>query len=97
MMLLVLAGCGTPAKLPPAAMAALQREWDELGFALDAENQIQRAWQGDLNRISGEFSMPTTELWCVNVQYDPQLDPSVEGNSMIWIVVKPDEESAWSA
>lgn len=68
MMLLVLAGCGTPAKLPPAAMAVLQREWDELGFALDAENQIQRAWQGDLNRTSREFSTPAMELWCVDLQ-----------------------------
>ena len=94
---LLLSGCMNNPGLPSAARMALQREWGELGLALDAGKHIQRAWKGDLGRVSGEINMPKMELWCVEVQNDLQLASSVEGNNTIWIVVKPEEGSDWSA
>ena len=94
---LLLSGCKVDPGLPKAAKEALQLEWKELDLVSTMEPEMLRAWPGDLNRISGDFNIPNLELWCVEVQYDLQLAPSGDGNSTIWIVVKPDERSAWSA
>ncbi len=64
----LLSGCHAEPGLPKAAQEALQREWEELDLVASMGPEILRAWPGDLDRISGDFSMASMELWCVEVR-----------------------------
>ena len=90
---LLLFACSPRAELPTEAENALRDYWQSLPSSPEVTNEITRAWPGDLQAAD----LPAgTEVWCVEAQISAP-DPDVDGQSMLWLVVKTGEGAPWTA
>jgi hypothetical protein len=88
--------CSRSPQLPEGARDALMAYWQSLPSHPDVENRIIRAWPGEANEdlTSGA---PLMEVWCVEAEISSEADPSVDGELLVWIVIRENEEARWSA
>ena len=88
-----IAACSPPLALPADARAALVAYWEGLPSDPGIENEIVRAWQGELPAGAGE----AMEIWCVEAEMRNEQDPAFEPAVLTWIVTRPDGGSDWTA
>jgi hypothetical protein len=86
-----LAACDGDLRLPQEARQALAAYWDSLPSDAGITHTITRAWPG----VSAEN--PDLEIWCVEAEMSAPGNPAVDGERMIWIVLRNKAERSWSA
>lgn len=91
-----LSSCSGPRQLPDGARDALVAYWESLPSHPGVENRIVRAWPGEApaQLTSGT---PLMETWCVEAEISSADDPSVDGDLLVWIVTRENDETPWSA
>lgn len=97
---LVSAGLGLPScsgvqQFPNGARDALTAYWESLPSHPGVENRIIRAWPGE--ETTEDASARSKEVWCVEAEVSSADDPSVDGELLVWIVIREDEQTHWSA
>jgi hypothetical protein len=93
---LLLTSC-TPPKLPEDAQEALLAYWASLPSPPGFEHHIIQAWPG-ATMTQGTIPLaPELEIWCVETRISAPSDPTVDGEKMIWIVIRENQEAPWKA
>jgi len=92
-----LTACEARTQLPAAAFDALQQTWRELEMTGKVRPEIIRAWQGDMSKVTAGSSESTPEIWCVEAKQVLNPNPVSEADTLIWIVVRSDDQSEWGA
>lgn len=90
-----LGACSDPQQLPNGARDALNAYWKSLPSYPGVENRIVRSWPGEAS--SEGPTAPLMETWCVEAEISSADDPSVDGELLVWIVMRDNPEAAWSA
>jgi hypothetical protein len=70
--------------------------WESLPSYPSVENRIIRAWPGEATEDLTSGVLPT-EIWCVEAEISSAADPSVDGELLVWIVTRENQEARWSA
>ena len=94
--ILNLSSCSKPSQLPENASDALHAYWQSLP-ASGVEHQIKRAWPGKISAEEILSSTPTMEVWCVEAEISSTVDRSINGELLVWIVMRENKDSQWSA
>jgi len=94
--ILVLSSCSKSSQLPKDANDALHAYWQSLP-ASGIENNIKRAWPGIIPTETLSSSTPTMEVWCVEAEISSTEDPSLNGELLVWIVIREKRDSPWQA
>ena len=70
--------------------------WESLPSYPSVENRVIRAWPGEaIEDLSP--GAPPREVWCVEAQVSSADGPSVDGDLLVWIVTRENQEALWSA
>ena len=93
---LVFVACSTSPQLPESAEDALAAYWESLSSYPSVENRIVRAWPGGANEDLAPEA-PLMETWCVEAEISSPDDASVDGERLVWIVIRENEEARWTA
>jgi hypothetical protein len=94
---LLLASCTTPSELPNNANEALLDYWASLPSPSGFEHHIIQAWQG-ANLTENMVTLAAEmEIWCVETRISAPNDPTVDGEKLIWIVIRENQEAQWNA
>ena len=93
---LLLSSC-EPQKLPGDVEEALLAYWASLPSPQGNENQIIRAWQGVIPTQDTITLAPEMEIWCVETRISAPSDPAIDGEKLIWIVIRENQEAQWNA
>jgi hypothetical protein len=93
----VLSSCSRPPQLPEDARDALVAYWESLPSHPGVENRIIRAWPGEAPEEDLILGVPLMETWCVEAEMTSTGDPSVDGDLLVWILTRGNEEKRWSA
>lgn len=88
--------CSRSPQLPKEAEDGLIAYWESLPSYPDVENRIIRAWPGQANGDLDSGASPW-EVWCVEAATYSANDPSVDGEVLVWIVIRENREAEWSA
>ncbi|MFC2028925.1 hypothetical protein ACFLTX_03255 [Chloroflexota bacterium] len=94
--ILILSSCSKPSQLPDDARNALHAYWQSLPTS-GVENHIKRAWPGTISAEVLPSSTPTMEIWCVEAEISSKVEPSINGELLIWIVMRENKDRQWSA
>jgi hypothetical protein len=94
---LLLASCEPPPKLPEDAKKALFDYWASLPSPTDFEHHIIQAWQGATLKEDVITLPPGRETWCVETSVSAPYDPSLDGEKLIWIIIRENQEAPWIA
>jgi hypothetical protein len=88
--------CSRSPQLPESARDALMEYWESLPSYPSVENRIIRAWPGVATEdLTSEA--PLMDVWCVEAEISSSDDPSVDGELLVWIVTRENQEAPWSA
>ena len=90
---LFLSACAGPPQLPESAQAALTAYWQSLPPYPDVDHRIIEAWPAD----GAPPGAPTTEVWCVEAEVVNASDPVLDGERLIWIVLRANDTAPWTA
>lgn len=90
-----LSSCSGAEELPDDARDALTAYWDSLPSHPGVENRIIRAWPGE--STAEEATALSREVWCVEAEISSAEDPSIDGELLVWIVIRENEQDHWSA
>jgi hypothetical protein len=93
---LLLASC-TPPKMPADAEEAILAHWASLPSPPGLEHQIIQVWQGAAPKQETITLPPGMETWCVEASISAPSDPAVDGETLIWIVIRENQEARWNA
>lgn len=91
-----LSSCSRP-QLPESARDALFAYWESLPSHPGVEHRLIRAWPGEAPAEDSTAGVPLMEIWCVEAEISSTDDPSVNGDLLVWIVTRENEETRWSA
>ncbi len=91
-----LSSCTNTSPMPEDARDALQAYWQSLPNPA-VENRIKRAWAGTISGDAFPSLPPAMEIWCVEAELLSQSDPSINGELLVWIVMRENKDSPWSA
>lgn len=94
---LFITSCESPPKLPEDAKETLLDYWASLPSPTGFEHHIIQAWQGETGTENEITLSPDMETWCVETSVSAPNDPSVDGEKLIWIIVRKNQESRWTA
>jgi hypothetical protein len=94
--ILILTSCA-PSKLPGDAKEALMDHWASFPSSPGIEHHIIRAWQGASPTQDTSGLAPELETWCVETRISAPSDPSVDGEKLVWIVIRGNQEARWNA
>ena len=92
---LLLASC-TPPKLPADAKEALLAYWASLSSPPGFEHHFIHAWQGITPTQDTITLAPEMETWCVETRISAPNDPTVDGEKLIWIIIRENQEARWN-
>jgi len=92
-----LSACSGTQELPDDARGALEAYWESLPSHPGVENRIVRAWPGEVTEDGSTSGAPLMETWCVEAEMSSSDDPSVDGEPLVWIVMRESDETRWSA
>ena len=92
-----LSSCSRLPQLPDGARDALIEYWESLPSYPGVEHRIIRAWSGVTPAEDLTAGVPLMEVWCVEAEISSAVDPSVDGNLLVWIVTRENQEPRWSA
>ncbi len=92
-----LSACSEPEELPEGAREALEAYWESLPSHSGVENRIVRVWPGETPEEGDGPSGPSMETWCVEAEMSSEDAPSVDGELLVWIVMRENREARWSA
>ena len=90
------AACSTSPQLPEGARDALVAYWVSLPSYPSLENRIVRAWPGAATEDPASGLSPM-EVWCVEAEIFSAVDPSVDGELLVWIITRENQGARWSA
>ena len=94
---LVLTSCEPPQKLPQDAREALSDYWASLPSTTEFEHHIVQVWQGTAVSENVITLPPEREIWCVETSVSAPYDPSLDGEKLIWIIIRENQEARWNA
>ena len=92
-----LVSCSPSPNLPESAREALVAHWQSLPSTAGIEHHIVRAWPGDTSAAELTPSTPAMEVWCVEAEMSSAEDISVEGERLIWIIIRENKNAPWTA
>jgi len=92
-----LSACSGTQELPDGARDALQAYWKSLPSHPGVENRIVRAWPGEATEDASLPGALLMETWCVEAEMSSTEDPSVDGELLVWIVMRENDGTRWSA
>jgi hypothetical protein len=92
-----LSACSGTQELPDSARSALEAYWESLPSHPAVENRIVRAWPGESTEDGSTSGAPSMETWCVEAEISSSDDPAVDGGLLVWIVMRENDETRWSA
>ena len=93
---LAFVACSASSQLPESARDALVAYWESLPSYPSVENRVIRAWPGEaIEDLTSEA--PPMEVWCVEAEISSADDPSIDGELLMWIVLREKQEARWSA
>lgn len=84
--------CVPPSGIPSDGLDALEHEWQSLPGSSDYALEVLRSW-----RARQPPQIPSTEIWCVEVQPASPSHDLGEVEPTIWIVMKESDSSTWTA
>ena len=84
--------CSPTPQLPESAEEALLAYWQSLPSSQEVAHRIVRVWPG----IPSPEKLTPAEVWCVETEISAQ-DPAVDGEPLIWIIMRENENEVWSA
>ncbi len=93
---LLLASCTHPPQLPGDAKEALLAHWVSLPSPPGFEHHIIQAWQGATPTENMITLAAESETWCVETRISAPSDPTVDGERLIWIVIRDSPEAPWN-
>ena len=93
---LLLASCTSPT-MPGDAKEALLDQWASLPSPPGFEHHIIQAWQGATPTQDTIALAPEMETWCVETRISAPSDPTIDGEKLIWIVIRENHEARWNA
>lgn len=94
--ILNLSSCTATPEIPEDAKDALQAYWQSLPNPA-VEHRMKRAWSGTVSGEESPAPAPTMEVWCVEAEILSKDDPSINGELLVWIVMRENKDSPWSA
>ena len=90
-----LSSCSSPTRLPKDANRALEAYWQSLPSDPTLIYQILQVWPGVVPAETMTPKAPNMEIWCVETEITAAKDSSIVGETVIWIVIRNDEEADW--
>ena len=91
-----LSSCTQTSPMPEDARDALQAYWQSLPNP-GVENRIKRTWPGTISGEASSSLSSAMEIWCVEAEILSERDPSINGELLVWIVMRENKDSPWSA
>ena len=91
-----LVSCASP-KMPGDVEEALLDLWASLPSPPGFEYHIIQAWQGAAPTQDTIALAPDLETWCVETRISAPSEPTVDGEKLIWIVIRENQEARWKA
>ncbi len=88
-----LASCSSSSSLPLDAERALEAYWQSLPSYPNITHQTLQAWPG----VASADMMPDMEVWCVETEIIAAEDVELIGETLIWIVIRDNEDADWTA
>lgn len=92
----ILFSCTPSLQLPGPAQDALRAYWQSLPASSDLSHRIIRAWPGSVSPGDSNSVTTVKEIWCVEAEVSAH-DPLIDGERMIWIVIRENDDVNWSA
>jgi hypothetical protein len=92
-----LASCSSPAKIPQAALEALEAQWLALPGSVNPDLRVLRAWPGDQPLATVPPGSTEMEIWCVEVQVSAGPAEVGGSGSTIWIIIRDNQDTSWEA
>lgn len=92
-----LSSCSGAQELPEGARVALEAYWESLPSHPGVESSIVRAWPGEAAADASTSEALPMETWCIEAEMSSADDSSVDGDLLVWIVMRENDGSRWSA
>ena len=92
---LLLPACA--AQMPADAREALVAYWDSLPAEPGVSQEFVRAWPGEGDQAEVTPWAPEMEVWCVIAEISAPNNAEVDGEQLVWIVIRETPESGWNA
>ena len=84
-------------QMPDEARAALIAYWDSLPAETGVRQEFVRAWPGQGEQAEITPWAPEMEVWCVIAEISAPDNPEVDGEQLVWIVIRENPSAGWNA